>query len=452
MEGSSAMPDNPHNNAQWHQSTLLWGALSVAITVILTVVAAMVKDFRWLLIVAFPFCCVAIWEIFKAIKSSRIRWVLIVISSLIAAAGLAWLYVALRPSITAHIESQKTQEEQKTKTSTLAPSPAPTDTAKATPTRTPRPRQTPANATDIERLRADAKSFINRFYLSFSAMRDDKDWWERNSKNGYAIADHRVDEFSKEYNNNLRAPAHNIRESLMGHIQKLPNYGRHDVTVLWKEPLTSDGRVHPLSIEMQICDLVLLLNEMEKENSLALSCADIKSKTSCGTMLEDTAPYPQATPTPSVPTIGSNSVVSIGQQGGITAGQINIGTLGWRTLQSSEMEQVEAWLKEFSGQQFIIRVNNPTSDRLDLAEQLAKAFKKAGWVGIIHTPTVFYPSNTTEFPHGIELRVKELTPAAEKLGQIFVTLFGRSNSHGVKSEQYQKDVIEISIEPLKKPE
>lgn len=46
----------------FHQSTLFWGCAGAVITIVLTVVAAMTKDLRWLLVFAWPFASVAIWE------------------------------------------------------------------------------------------------------------------------------------------------------------------------------------------------------------------------------------------------------------------------------------------------------------------------------------------------------------------------------------------------------
>jgi hypothetical protein len=39
----------------WYQSTLLWGCIGAFLAIVLTVVAAMMKDIRWLLFVAWPF-------------------------------------------------------------------------------------------------------------------------------------------------------------------------------------------------------------------------------------------------------------------------------------------------------------------------------------------------------------------------------------------------------------
>ncbi len=81
----------------WYEGTLLWGSLGAAIAIILTVVAAMSKDLRWLLILAWPFSCLAVWAVLKVIPQRGLRWPLIIASSLLIAGGLYWVNVALRP-------------------------------------------------------------------------------------------------------------------------------------------------------------------------------------------------------------------------------------------------------------------------------------------------------------------------------------------------------------------
>jgi hypothetical protein len=48
-----------------------WGAAGTCITIVLTVVAAMTKDLRWLLILAWPFSGIAIWDAARAWSSAR---------------------------------------------------------------------------------------------------------------------------------------------------------------------------------------------------------------------------------------------------------------------------------------------------------------------------------------------------------------------------------------------
>lgn len=81
------------------QSTLLWGALSLCVTIVFTVVAAMTKDVRWGLYGALPFASIALWEFLGYFVQSKTRRALITATaSLVILAGLIWLYIALRES------------------------------------------------------------------------------------------------------------------------------------------------------------------------------------------------------------------------------------------------------------------------------------------------------------------------------------------------------------------
>src|ERR1035441_287140 len=78
-QGPSLVPvpaDTPkvQSAVPWYESTALWGALGAAVAIVLVVVAAMVKDLRWLLIVAWPFFCLAGWAALRGVKRSIIKW------------------------------------------------------------------------------------------------------------------------------------------------------------------------------------------------------------------------------------------------------------------------------------------------------------------------------------------------------------------------------------------
>jgi hypothetical protein len=51
----------------WHESNLLWGSLGLFGAVVFTVVAAMMHDPRWLLILALPFGIMAVWSLLKGL-------------------------------------------------------------------------------------------------------------------------------------------------------------------------------------------------------------------------------------------------------------------------------------------------------------------------------------------------------------------------------------------------
>src|SRR6266403_718766 len=91
-EPPAAMPPT------WYQSTLLWGSASLAVTIILTVVAAMTKDLRWLLIIAWPFSWIAVWEFvtyFPRLKAKRT--IITICAAIVFAASLYLLNLKLKP-------------------------------------------------------------------------------------------------------------------------------------------------------------------------------------------------------------------------------------------------------------------------------------------------------------------------------------------------------------------
>lgn len=87
------------SSISWYESTLLWGAIGVFFGIVLTVVAAMKHDLRWLLVIAWPFWGMASYAFFvKVIPSRPWRWSLIVGSSLAVGGALTLLNYKLRPS------------------------------------------------------------------------------------------------------------------------------------------------------------------------------------------------------------------------------------------------------------------------------------------------------------------------------------------------------------------
>ena len=88
------MPEDTPN--PWYQSTLLWGCIGAALTVIFTVLAAMLKDLRWLLALAWPFACVAIWEFVRTLKARHI-WTWTALGAILNGSALLLLYWRLTP-------------------------------------------------------------------------------------------------------------------------------------------------------------------------------------------------------------------------------------------------------------------------------------------------------------------------------------------------------------------
>jgi hypothetical protein len=82
------------------QSTLFWGCVAMVAAIVLAVAAAMIHDFRWGLIFAWPFAVLAVWEFVRYFSKKKI----VVRSTagasvVIFGALLGWLYSALAPSM-----------------------------------------------------------------------------------------------------------------------------------------------------------------------------------------------------------------------------------------------------------------------------------------------------------------------------------------------------------------
>jgi hypothetical protein len=83
------LPDIAATPPRWYErtleSTLLWGSLGTAIGIVLVVAAAMTKDLRGLLILAWPFFCLAAWAIVKGSGVKRLARITVVASVIIGA-------------------------------------------------------------------------------------------------------------------------------------------------------------------------------------------------------------------------------------------------------------------------------------------------------------------------------------------------------------------------------
>jgi hypothetical protein len=99
--------DSPNDDLPWYESTTLWRALGAAVAIVLVVVAAMVKDLRSLLAVAWPFFCLAGWAALKGVKKWSIKWALVGATSCLLGLGLLWLHAILGPPIQDNVASAK---------------------------------------------------------------------------------------------------------------------------------------------------------------------------------------------------------------------------------------------------------------------------------------------------------------------------------------------------------
>ena len=80
----------------WYESGLLWGAFGTGIAIVLVVVAAMVKDLRWLLWISWPFSCLGIWAMCRNIAQTVRRRTATITCSVIVGAALLWGYISLK--------------------------------------------------------------------------------------------------------------------------------------------------------------------------------------------------------------------------------------------------------------------------------------------------------------------------------------------------------------------
>jgi hypothetical protein len=97
LQVRESMPKPKSSATPWYQSTLFWGAGSLGVAIVITVIAAMEKDFRWLLFVATPLFWFSLWEIIKSIPHALGRRITFVVSCGAVAVGLLMLFLHLAP-------------------------------------------------------------------------------------------------------------------------------------------------------------------------------------------------------------------------------------------------------------------------------------------------------------------------------------------------------------------
>jgi hypothetical protein len=80
-----------------HESNLVWGPVGIACSIIVSVVATMVQDLRWLVIVAWSLFAFGIWRICKQIPYRGLRRWIASVSMLVVAVGLYGIAFWLKP-------------------------------------------------------------------------------------------------------------------------------------------------------------------------------------------------------------------------------------------------------------------------------------------------------------------------------------------------------------------
>ena len=88
---------------QWYESNLLWGPVALGVGFILTVVAAMKQDLRWLVWLAVPCFLLAWWTGVKQIKMATLRWSLTATCFILLCIGGYEMNTWLRPPSQARI-------------------------------------------------------------------------------------------------------------------------------------------------------------------------------------------------------------------------------------------------------------------------------------------------------------------------------------------------------------
>ena len=82
----------------WYRNNSFWGSLGTAAALLLALVALLARDLHWLLIVAWPFACIAVWSLMRSVFATRGEVLLATImSSLLVGLALAYLYSLTKP-------------------------------------------------------------------------------------------------------------------------------------------------------------------------------------------------------------------------------------------------------------------------------------------------------------------------------------------------------------------
>jgi hypothetical protein len=87
---------NKSSESRWERNSF-WGSLSLGIGIVLTVVAAMKHDIRWLLILAGPFFLLALWALVKQLKGYWTKIVIMAVGAIAISGGLYCLNVWVSP-------------------------------------------------------------------------------------------------------------------------------------------------------------------------------------------------------------------------------------------------------------------------------------------------------------------------------------------------------------------
>jgi hypothetical protein len=132
------------------------------------------------------------------------------------------------------------------------------------------------HGSEMERLRASAVSLIYRLSDGLRSFDATVAFWRNtpaSSAGKMRMMQNAWTKVAGEYTQQYRQEVIEARKCLMGHIRQLPQQFSTRVHTDRLYELPPDS---PIDIYEQLADLRRLLNEMETENDLSLSCGDVK--------------------------------------------------------------------------------------------------------------------------------------------------------------------------------
>ncbi len=125
---------------------------------------------------------------------------------------------------------------------------------------------------EIAALRESAIALIKNLFDSYTDWRKrEREWLDKKNE---AKADEVSKQFTDGYDQNYRQRVIETRDSLLRSVKQRPKRPSH-IEVSYRP---HGEYIFPDVVQTHLCDLIVLLNEMEKENSFEISCADVKRK------------------------------------------------------------------------------------------------------------------------------------------------------------------------------
>jgi hypothetical protein len=108
-------------------------------------------------------------------------------------------------------------------------------------------------------------------------------------------------------------------------------------------------------------------------------------------------------------TQGAGSALSINQEGGITAGTVNIGALPPKplVLTDAQASLVRSDLEKYSGSNIEVALVNPTKGTTEFGNRLVSTLKDAGWNVNYSSFAILIRSNGAQPPPGLSLDIGE---------------------------------------------